>query len=55
MPTLRGTDWRGKDCNDFRDDVYPGRKPIDYDVEYDSNCNGIYVSIYYAAYCSNLF
>lgn len=40
---LRGYNWRGKDCNDFVNTIYPGRKiwegsntSIDYD------CNGIY-------------
>lgn len=40
--TLRGTDWRGKDCNDSNPSVYPGAQPTDWDREYDSNCNGIY-------------
>ena len=39
--TLRGFAWRGKDCNDFLSSHYPGRKPIDDDVLFDSNCNGI--------------
>lgn len=24
--TFRGYNWRGKDCDDNNDDVYPGRK-----------------------------
>ena len=40
--TLRGADWRGKDCDDGNGNFYPGRKPIDGDAVYDSNCNGIY-------------
>lgn len=43
-PTLRGSNWRGKDCDDSNKDFYPGRRPIDNDREMDSNCNGIYVS-----------
>jgi len=42
LPTLRGSDWRGKDCNDHRADYHPGAKPIDWDVLEDSNCNGIF-------------
>ena len=42
---LRGSDWRGYDCNDKRDDVYPGRKtyPLDFEKfqDLDHNCNGI--------------
>ncbi len=40
--TLRGFAWRGKDCNDLFSTHYPGRKPIDNDVLFDSNCNGIH-------------
>jgi acyloxyacyl hydrolase len=40
--TLRGSAWRGKDCNDFFSTHYPGRKPIDNDVLFDSNCNGVH-------------
>ena len=39
--TLRGFAWRGKDCSDLISSHYPGRKPIDGDVLFDSNCNGI--------------
>ena len=42
IETLRGSAWKGKDCNDINGDHYPGRKPIDHDIYYDSNCNGIY-------------
>jgi acyloxyacyl hydrolase len=40
--TLRGANWRGKDCNDIHSYIYPGR--IDNgDYPYvDMNCNGIY-------------
>eukprot|EP00055_Hartaetosiga_balthica_P002540 m.4324 g.4324 ORF g.4324 m.4324 type:complete len:578 (+) comp2213_c0_seq1:258-1991(+) len=40
--TLRGADWRGKDCNDLSARVHPGTKPIDNDRDSDSNCNGIF-------------
>ncbi|XP_077983383.1 acyloxyacyl hydrolase-like [Glandiceps talaboti] len=39
---LRGTSWRGKDCNDLDANIHPGAKPIDWDRYEDSNCNGIY-------------
>jgi lysophospholipase L1-like esterase len=38
---LRGTDWRGVDCDDGNKDVYPGRKTSTYDASVDHNCNGI--------------
>lgn len=38
--TLRGTDWRGKDCNDSDATVFPGRNATDAVV--DANCNGIF-------------
>eukprot|EP01006_Ploeotia_vitrea_P063389 TRINITY_DN85441_c0_g1_i1.p1 TRINITY_DN85441_c0_g1~~TRINITY_DN85441_c0_g1_i1.p1 ORF type:complete len:579 (+),score=59.10 TRINITY_DN85441_c0_g1_i1:180-1739(+) len=41
-PTLRGSDWRGKDCDDLNKDVYPGRLAKDGDPVVDSNCNGIF-------------
>ncbi|KAM9308247.1 acyloxyacyl hydrolase [Gastrophryne carolinensis] len=41
FPSLRGYHWRGRDCNDIDKSVYPGRRPKDWDVLYDSNCNGI--------------
>eukprot|EP00211_Chloroparvula_japonica_P001452 CAMPEP_0119128880 /NCGR_PEP_ID=MMETSP1310-20130426/6848_1 /TAXON_ID=464262 /ORGANISM="Genus nov. species nov., Strain RCC2339" /LENGTH=560 /DNA_ID=CAMNT_0007119253 /DNA_START=83 /DNA_END=1762 /DNA_ORIENTATION=+ len=40
--TLRGRSWRGRDCEAHASKIYPGRKPFGGDVEYDSNCNGIY-------------
>lgn len=39
--TLRGTFWRGKDCNDFASDIYPGRSKTNRGPEFDHNCNGI--------------
>jgi len=41
-PPLRGTSWRGKDCNDFDYEMYPGRKTTRYSPEVDHDCNGIY-------------
>lgn len=46
---LRGSHWRGADCNDFRDDVYPGRRvAVSADVDHD--CNGIFGSNSTGAY-----
>lgn len=39
---LRGTDWRGADCDDKRNDVYPGRLVNNYDNTVDHDCNGIF-------------
>ena len=41
LQTLRGTSWRGKDCNDFDSSSYPGKYTTD-DPVADTNCNGIY-------------
>jgi len=41
FPELRGYHWRGKDCNDLRKDIYPGRKEWSGDKGVDYNCNGI--------------
>lgn len=38
---LRGSHWRGYDCDDKRDDVYPGRRSTSHDASVDHNCNGI--------------
>ncbi|OXB83213.1 UNVERIFIED_CONTAM: hypothetical protein H355_001965 [Colinus virginianus] len=40
--TLRGYHWRGRDCDDKNTTVYPGRRPDNWDVKSDSNCNGIW-------------
>ena len=41
--TLRGNDWRGVDCDDKSDKVYPGRKINDADDDgVDHDCNGVY-------------
>ena len=39
--SLRGSHWRGVDCDDEHDDVYPGRKTSTYGSDVDHNCNGI--------------
>lgn len=39
--TLRGTDWRGTDCDDKNNDVYPGRLSKGGDLDIDHNCNAI--------------
>ena len=41
--SLRGSNWKGKDCNDFDLNIRPGRKANGQDLLFDSNCNGIYV------------
>lgn len=41
METLRGSFWRGRDCDDYADDIYPGRSQSNYDAAIDHNCNGI--------------
>jgi len=40
--TLRGSYWRGKDCDDTASDIYPGRNVSNYPAFTDHNCNGIY-------------
>ncbi|XP_044102308.1 acyloxyacyl hydrolase [Neovison vison] len=42
FPTLRGYHWRGRDCNDSNRMAYPGRRPDNWDIHEDSNCNGIW-------------
>jgi len=44
MKTLRGSDWRGEDCDDVNKDVYPGRKLVNSGLlgrDVDHNCNKI--------------
>jgi hypothetical protein len=41
LPTLRGSDWRGKDCNDIDANIYPGRALNLQGPNIDHNCNGI--------------
>lgn len=41
MAKLRGSDWRGKDCNDSNANVYPGRAIDTVGPKQDHNCNGI--------------
>eukprot|EP01091_Cochliopodium_minus_P014608 TRINITY_DN4991_c0_g1_i1.p1 TRINITY_DN4991_c0_g1~~TRINITY_DN4991_c0_g1_i1.p1 ORF type:complete len:566 (-),score=151.84 TRINITY_DN4991_c0_g1_i1:74-1771(-) len=45
VDTLRGANWRGRDCNDFLDDVYAGRKVPLHNPDVDHNCNGIFGTI----------
>lgn len=40
--TLRGYDWRGKDCNEFNKHIHPGRKTKVGKKGADYNCNGIH-------------
>ncbi|PIK38283.1 putative acyloxyacyl hydrolase-like [Apostichopus japonicus] len=42
IETLRGTHFRGRDCDDVDSSVHPGKRAIDGDRHRDSNCNGIY-------------
>jgi acyloxyacyl hydrolase len=39
---LRGTSWRGKDCDDFSRKVRPGARSVNGDAILDENCNGIF-------------
>ncbi len=57
VPTLRGTHWRGKDCDDLDASVYPGRALNLEGPSVDHNCNGIagvnaQMQAYEDAYCS---
>lgn len=38
----RGSHWRGRDCFDVNSKIYPGRRPHYADVNFDTNCNGIW-------------
>jgi len=38
---LRGSLWRGRDCNDGNPSVSPGKRPWAGDILTDTNCNGI--------------
>ncbi|UJR23997.1 hypothetical protein I4U23_026963 [Adineta vaga] len=40
--TMRGSSWRGKDCNDISSTIRPGSHVINGDVPIDHNCNGIF-------------
>ena len=40
--TLRGASWRGRDCDDIKKSIYPGRKNSTWPAEVDHNCNGIF-------------
>lgn len=38
---LRGSHWRGADCDDRHSTVYPGRQISNFDASKDHDCNGI--------------
>ncbi|KAJ8041747.1 Acyloxyacyl hydrolase [Holothuria leucospilota] len=42
IETLRGTHFRGRDCNDVDKAIHPGARAINGDKDEDSNCNGIH-------------
>lgn len=42
IETFRGDAWRGRDCDDVNELIYPGRRASDKDILVDSNCNGIF-------------
>lgn len=42
-PGLRGSTWRGRDCNDFEAHNYPGKIEDETIKTIDQNCNGIYM------------
>jgi acyloxyacyl hydrolase len=39
--TLRGRDWRGRDCDGLSAEVYPGRQSTSFPDSVDQDCNGI--------------
>jgi acyloxyacyl hydrolase len=39
--TLRGGNWRGRDCDDFDGNIHPGRRESGSHPMTDENCNGI--------------
>ncbi|KAJ3435285.1 acyloxyacyl hydrolase [Anaeramoeba flamelloides] len=39
---LRGSYWRGKDCDDLSRSTFPGKVPNSGDKLFDSNCNGVH-------------
>lgn len=40
-PGLRGSSWRGRDCSDTDNNIYPGRRRSTSPASVDHNCNGI--------------
>jgi len=58
FPTLRGYNWRGKDCNDLLDLYHPGALHNESILDTDANCNGIsgfndFGQSYEELYCSD--
>lgn len=56
--TMRGSSWRGKDCNDSLSNVHPGRSSSNYGPSVDHNCNGIFGASpngtdYESMFCAN--
>ena len=37
---FRGASWRGRDCNDLDETIYPGRRYTTHGPDVDHNCNG---------------
>jgi len=43
ISTFRGYNWRGKDCDPYDKNIYPGRKTYNGKYKWvDYNCNGIF-------------
>ena len=53
--TLRGANWRGKDCDGLSNQVYPGRKDTSFPDAIDQDCNGIYGRDHLARSYENLY
>eukprot|EP01112_Ceratiomyxa_fruticulosa_P000581 TRINITY_DN10522_c1_g1_i1.p1 TRINITY_DN10522_c1_g1~~TRINITY_DN10522_c1_g1_i1.p1 ORF type:complete len:544 (-),score=98.46 TRINITY_DN10522_c1_g1_i1:56-1687(-) len=45
IETLRGSNWRGQDCNDNDNTIHAGRKVTSHPPSVDHNCNGIYGTV----------
>jgi len=54
---LRGSAWRGRDCNDTDSSIYPGRSAAPSNPSIDHNCNGIFganaTGTYEDIFCKN--
>lgn len=53
--TMRGYNWRGKDCDVFSDKVYPGRSDSSFPDAIDQDCNGIYGRDHLARSYENMY